>query len=147
MSRSKRLQPVQRISEAKEKDAARVLGESQQQLQQLQQQLAELERYREEYRNHYQHSGRAGFSAQRLQQLQQFLANIDQAITQQQRAITRAESLCEEKRRLWFQARGRSQALDKVAERYRDDERQQENRREQKENDEFASRSGGMPKK
>lgn len=147
MSRSKRLQPVQRITERREKEAARVLGEYQQQLQQLQQQLLELERYREEYRGHYQQSGRAGITAQRLLQLQQFLANIDQAIEQQQQAISHAELQCEEKKQLWFQARGRTQALEKVAERYSDDERQQQNRREQKENDEFAQRDRGLPKK
>ncbi len=147
MSRSKRLQPVQRITEAREKDAARLLGECQQQLQQLQQQLQELEHYREEYRNHYQHSGRSGFSAQKLIQMQQFLANIDQAMVQQHQAIHQAEILCEEKKQLWFQARGKTQALDRVAERYQDDERQQENRREQKENDEFAQRSQSRPKK
>lgn len=147
MSRSKRLQPVQQITETREKEAARALGECQQQLAQLQQQLTELERYREEYRGHYQQSGNAGITAQRLLQLQQFLAKIDQAIEQQQQAIINGEAQCEVKKQLWFQARGRTQALDKVAERYRDDERQQQNRREQKENDEFAQRSRSHPKK
>ena len=140
MSRSKRLQPVQRITEAKEQDAARALGEAQQQLEQLRQQLKELENYRQEYRNHFQHSGRGGFSAQQLVQQQQFLTHLDKAIEQQHHSISQAETACEERRQLWFQARGRTQALDKVAERYRDDERQEQDRREQKENDEFASR-------
>ena len=60
MSRSKRLQPVQRITEAREKDAAKELGECQLQLLLQQQQLSELENYREEYRRHYQQSGSAG---------------------------------------------------------------------------------------
>ena len=147
MSRSKRLQPVQRITEKREQDAARALGEAQQHLEQLKWQLKELESYREEYRNHYQHSGRNGFSAQQLVQQQQFLAHIDKAIEQQQHAIHQAEAACEERRQRWFQARGRTQALDKVAERYRDDERQAQNRREQKENDEFATRGITHPKK
>ena len=147
MTRSKRLAPVQRITEAKEKDAARALGDAQLQLQQLQQQLKELETYREEYRNHFQHSGRNGFSAQQLQQQQQFLSNIDLAIEQQHQTISNTEVLCEQKKQHWFDARGRTQALDKVAERYLDDERQVQNRREQKENDEFASRGSGLLKK
>lgn len=147
MSRSKRLQPVQRITEAKEQDAARALGDAQQQLEQLKEQLKELENYREEYRNHFQHSGRSGFSAQQLVQQQQFLTHIDKAIKQQHQSIIQAEAACEERRQLWFQARGRTQALDKVAERYRDDERQEQNRREQKENDEFASRGNPHTKK
>lgn len=147
MSRSKRLQPVQRLTQAREKDAARALGNSRQQLQQLQQQLAELERYREEYRKHYQQSGNAGFSAQKLQQLQLFLANIDQAIAQQQQAIANAEKLCEQQKASWFRARGKTQALDKVVERYQEDERQQQNRREQKENDEYAQRGRSLPVK
>lgn len=147
MTRSKRLQPVQRITEARERDAARLLGESQQQLQQLQQQLLELGRYREEYRSHYQQSGSAGFSAQKLQQMQAFLASLEQAITQQQQAVLKAEAHCEERKRLWFQARGRTQALEKVAGRYQEDEQQQQNRREQKESDEHAQRARGMPKK
>jgi flagellar FliJ protein len=148
MTRSKRLQPVQRITEAREKDAARLLGECQQQLQQLQQQLGELGRYRDEYRSHYQQHGSAGFSAQKLQQLQHFLSKLDQSIAQQHQAIVKAEVRCEEKKRLWFQARGRTQALNKVSEYYQQDERQQQNRREQKENDEFAQRSSrDIPRK
>jgi flagellar FliJ protein len=147
MNRSKRLQPVQRITESREKDAARVLGEFQKQLLQLQQQLAELERYREEYRNYYQQCGGAGFSAQKLLQLQHFLSKIGQAITQQQQAIINAQAQCELKKKLWFQARSRTHALDKVAERYQQDEQLQENRREQKDNDEFAQRHRGRPKK
>lgn len=147
MNRSKRLEPVQRISEQREKDAARAMGECQQRLQQLQQQLGELERYREEYRHHYHENGRNGFSAQRLQQLQQFLSKIDQAIAQQHQAIGHASNECEQKRQQWFRARSRSQALGKVAERYQDVERQEQNRREQKENDEYATRPSGLTKK
>ena len=147
MSRSKRLQPVQRITEAREKDAAKELGECQQQLLQQQQQLSELENYREEYRRHYQQSGNAGFSAQKLIQLQQFIANIGQGIEQQRQAIMNTEMLCQEKKQLWNHARGRTQALDKVAERYLDDERQQENRREQKDNDEYAQQRARRPRK
>lgn len=146
MSRSKRLKPIQRITEMREKDAAQDLGESQQRLQLLQKQLSELERYREEYRNYYQQSGREGMTALRLQQLQQFLTNIDKAIEQQDQAIKSAEYQCEEKKKLWYAARGRTQALDKVAERYLDDERQQQNRREQKELDERAGRGGHLLK-
>ncbi len=146
MSRSKRLQPVQRVTEAREKDAAQALGDAQQQLQHLRQQLKELEHYREEYRNQYLQSGSTGFSAQKLQQMQGFLASLDKAIQQQHQNITQAELLCEQKKQLWHQARGRTQALEKVAERYLDEERQQQNRREQKENDEFASRSSDPTK-
>lgn len=147
MTRSQRLKPVQRITGAREEEAARLLGECQQQLLLQQQQLQELERYREEYRQHYQQNGRAGLSAQKLLQLQQFLANLEQAIQQQQQTIQRSGQQCEKQRELWRQARGRSQALDKVAERYQEDERQQLNRREQKESDEFAQRSVRPPGK
>ena len=147
MTRSERLNPVRRVTEAREQDAARELGECQQQLQRLQQQLLELEGYRREYQAHYQQSGQAGITAQRLLQLQQFLANIDKAVAQQQQEILAAERRCEERRQRWFAARGRSQALDKVAERYQEDERQQQGRREQKESDEFALRGGPGRKK
>lgn len=148
MTRSERLQPVQRITEAREKEKVRALGESQQQLQQLKVQLRELEQYRGDYQRQFEQAGKAGFSAQKMIQLQQFLSNIDQAITQQKQSIVNAEAMCEEKRQSWFNARNRTQALDKVAERYRQDEQQQQNRREQKENDEFAQRAdNGLTKK
>lgn len=147
MTRSKRLQPVKQITEIREKDAAKLLGESKQELQQLQHQLAELERYRQEYRGHYQQNGSAGFSAQRLQELQQFLAKIDLSIVQQEQAIVTAEGVCEEKKQLWLQARGKTHALGKVVERYQQDEQQQQNRREQRENDEYAQRGRGADKK
>ena len=147
MTRSQRLKPVQRITEAREQEKVRELGACQQQLEQLKQQLAELEHYREEYRRQYQQAGQAGFSAQKLIQLQQFLSNIDKAVEQQHQSITNAQVMCEEKKQSWFKARTRTQALDKVAERYLADEQQQENRREQKENDEFAQRGAGLAKK
>lgn len=143
MKRSERLQPVQRISESREKAAVRILGQAQQHLQQQKQQLIDLKNYRNEYAQHYMQSGQAGFNGQKLQQLQNFLANIDKAIEQQHSAIENAHWQCEQAKQHWQQARGRSQALDKVAERYLSDEQTQQNRAEQKESDEYASQSGG----
>ncbi len=140
MTRSERFKPVQRISDDRERKAAQLLGECRSTLQAQQQKLEELERYRKDYYRQYEQAGSAGLTAAKLMDLQRFLASLNQAVEQQKNAVSMAEHDCQQQESRWLQARSKSLAVDKVAERMREDERLQHQRREQKESDEFAQR-------
>lgn len=143
MNKSKRMKPVKRIADSKERDAAKALGESQRVMREQEDRLAQLKAYREEYRAQVQRTGSAGVSAGRLQELHRFMNRLDEAIAEQEKCLQMAEQACEERRRGWFDARGRSRVLDKVVARYQEEERADAAKHEQKELDEFAQRKGG----
>lgn len=143
MKKSNRLKPVQRLSEAREQDAAKVLGDSNRDVSEQEQRLVELESYREEYARYYQQRGEQGVTAAKLMELQRFLHNLNKAIEQQQQVVAMARQRNEQSKRQWNKARGKSRALGKVVERYRKEEDRSAARQEQKDNDEYAQHKGG----
>lgn len=138
MTRSKRIKPVVDVAERKEQEQARHLGAAQRELEQQRQQLEQLILYRDEYARQFENAGNTGLSVARLQDYRVFLARLNQAIEQQRNTIAETEQACEQQRRHWLESRTRAQALDKVAERYRSEEDQARERRDQTESDEFA---------
>lgn len=142
MSPSKRLRPVQRVSESNEQDAARVMGQAQAALKEQETKLAELEAYLRDYQAQLTREGKRAVSADRLQEYQGFMSRLSQAIGQQRRKVEEARAVYEKQRRHWLAARQRCQSLDKAVERYRHDESREADRREQRESDD---RIGGKP--
>jgi flagellar FliJ protein len=145
--KSDRFKPVQRLSRSREQDAAKALGESNRAVSEQEQRLAELEQYREEYARYYEQRGREGISGAKLQELQRFLHNLNKAIEQQQQLVAMARQQSELSLNKWQQARGRSKAMDTVADRYRQAEEHDRARQEQKETDEHAQRKGASKPK
>lgn len=136
MTRSKRMQPVVAVTANREREAARRLGELQQREQAAEQRLQELIHYREEYTRQFAEGGSLG--AARLQDYRIFLGRLNQAVEQQQALVERARQDCAAQRARWMELHTRVQALDKVVSRYRDSERSDRDRREQKESDQRA---------
>lgn len=136
MTRSKRMQPVVEVSVNREREAARRLGELQQREQAAEQRLQELIHYREEYTRQFAAGGSLGTA--RLQDYRIFLGRLNQAVEQQQVLVERAKQDCAAQRARWMELQTRVQALDKVVSRYRDSERGDQDRREQKESDQHA---------
>jgi flagellar FliJ protein len=140
MTRSKRMTPVVKVAENREQAAARLLGAAQQQLAAQQRKLEELATYRDQYSQEFQLRSGQGMGVARLQDYRVFLARLNQAIEQQQRVVARCEQDCERQRRYWMATRSRTQALDKVVDRYRREEHLASERREQHESDEHSQR-------
>jgi flagellar FliJ protein len=136
MTRSKRIQPVLKVAETREREAARRVGESQLQLDQQRARLAELTAYRDEYARRFQSACSGGIDAAMFNDYRAFLTRLNQAIEHQRALIEAGEQAYADCRQRWLDVRRRSQALDKVAERYRRQEVKEENRKEQKESDE-----------
>lgn len=107
------------------------LAEHQQRVAKAEEQLAELRRYRDEYA---QTGG--GVTVSALLNRRQFVERIDTVITQQINDVARLQRQLEHVRSQWRDAHAREQALGSVIDRYREQERKVEERREQAEIDE-----------
>lgn len=140
MKKSKRLEPVVKVAESREQQAARALGDAQGKLADAEARLTELKSYREEYIARFQHAGAAGMGAVRMEDYQKFLHKLSMAIEQQKQLIAQAARGVEEKRRLWYMSRSKVQMLDTVVSRYQAEEQRHADRKEQGELDERSQR-------
>lgn len=138
MTKSKRMKPVVRIAETHEQDAAREMGKCRENLDFQIKRLEELESYRGEYSNRL--VGTSGLDALKLQEFQLFMSKLDEAIRQQKIIVEEAGKQCDVSRGNWIDKRTRTQALNKVVERYQAEETREQLRREQREQDEHAGR-------
>lgn len=140
MVRSKRLTSIARIAQSRERDAARLLAARQERLSGQQSRLAELKVYREDYFQRLRSGPGRDQGAGRLREYQRFLSQLDAAIAQLESQLEESRADVEASRQAWLQRHSRTQALDKVVARSRDQERYVEARREQAESDERAQR-------
>jgi len=142
MTKSERLQPIVRISESRERQAAEKLAAAMQRQQLAEARLAELEGYRNEYEKTFHGDARQGVGAEKLRDYRNFVAQLNLAIGQQGKKVSEAVAACEQARCVWLQTRTRTQSLDKVVENHHRVERQGKARREQQDSDERACRWG-----
>lgn len=136
MTRSKRLKPVTRVAEQRERRAAVEMAEFRRFLDEQQARLQELVNYREEYTRRFEAAGRAGLDATRATDYRRILTRLGEAVAYQEQRVTGLRQEFEQIHRRWTDTRTRSAALDKVMERYRREERRDADRREQGEFDE-----------
>jgi flagellar FliJ protein len=131
--RADRLQPAADQAKQRSEDAVLKLAEQQQRLAKAERQLMELRGYRQEYATP---PGVGGLTATALMNRQQFVERIDRAIEQQVLEIERQRRLLDQMRGQWRDAHAREAALDNVIDRYREQDRKAEERREQNDIDE-----------
>lgn len=141
MSPSKRLKPVQQVAATRERNAARNMGQARRHLVQEEAKLLQLRQYHQEYLERFQKAASQGISASQLQEYRAFLAKLDQAIQQQEKIVAASVTNHSNQKDNWKQKHTRTQALGKVVERYRKEERKDEDRKEQKANDEHNTRA------
>jgi len=142
MKRSRRLEPVVKVAENREQQAARSLGDAQSALNQAQQRLDELENYRKEYIQRFHTTGAVGMSAVQMGDYRLFLSNLSRAIEQQAGLVKQAAAAVEQQRQQWFARRGKVKMLGNVVSRFQTEEQRVADRKEQLEQDE---RSQCMP--
>ena len=140
MSPSKRFRPVQRVAESREQKAARALGESRRELQEQTRRLDELKAYHREYQERFRGASAGGISAAQLHEYRAFLAKLEQAIREQEQRLGSVRQECSGRKAAWQETHQRTQALDKVMERFQSEERRQHDSREQKELDDRNQR-------
>jgi flagellar FliJ protein len=142
-SRAARLAPVVDMAERAEREAARNLGRTQLLLTQAETKLGELERYLGDYQQQWLTQGRQGVSGQWLMGYQRFLSQLETAINQQRQAAVWHLNNVNKAREVWQQRYARLEALRKLVQRYQQEARQAEDKREQKMLDELAQRLSG----
>lgn len=145
-SRAARLTPVIEMAERAERDAERLLGQGQQQLDQAELKLGELQQYFSDYQQQWLTQGSQGVSGQWLMNYQRFLSQLESAIGQQQRSVDWHRNNLHKLRQQWQQRRARLEGLSKLVERYLQEARVAADKREQKLLDEFSQRLAGRPK-
>lgn len=141
MTRSERMQPVQRAVGHEERELAGRLAETDRRLAEAEKRLAELESYQAEYARTLGERVSAGISVTGLRDYQAFLARLSEAVRAQARAVTSTRAERETAQGIWRTAAQRAKAIGQVVERWQAEERVVEDRKEQKDIDERALRS------
>lgn len=139
-SRAARLAPVVEMAENAERQAAQRLGQFQQQVSLAQVKLAELDRFREDYQLQWIDRGGQGVSGSWLVNYQRFLGQLESAMTQQRQSLAWHQNNLNNARGTWQQAYARVEGLRKLVQRYLDEARLIEDKREQKLLDELSQR-------
>ncbi|WP_405120465.1 flagellar export protein FliJ [Pseudomonas leptonychotis] len=139
-SRAARLAPVIAMAERAEREAAMQLGHCQGLLRQAEVQLGDLERYRGDYQQQWISEGQRGVSGQWLMNYQRFLNQLETAIGQQRSSVDWHRTNMTKVRDVWQQRYARLEGLRKLVQRYQDEARIAEDKREQKLLDELSQR-------
>lgn len=140
VSRAARLAPVVDMAESAERAAAQRLGHFQGQVMIAQGKLNDLEQFRLDYQQQWIDKGAHGVSGQWLMGYQRFLTQLDTAVDQQRRSLAWHQDNVDKARGTWQQAYARVEGLRKLVQRYMDEARQLEDKREQKLLDELSQR-------
>lgn len=139
-TRATRLAPVVDMAEKAEKTAVQRLGYFQGQVRLAESKLGDLESFRLEYLERWVERGRNGVSGEWLLGYQGFLAQLGTAIDQQRQSLAWHQNNLDKARDTWQQAFARVEGLRKLVQRYIDEARQLEDKREQKLLDELSQR-------
>lgn len=139
-SRAARLAPVVEMAESAERTAAQRLGHFQGQVRVAEGKLAELEKFRYDYQLQWIDKGGQGVSGQWLMNYQRFLNQLETAVGQQKQSLAWHQVNLGKARDAWQQCYARVEGLRKLVQRYIDEARQLEDKREQKLLDELSQR-------
>jgi flagellar FliJ protein len=108
---SKRIEPVKKVVQQREKKAADALTQAQQSFGQAQQKLSELVQYRIDYIAEFQYRAQKGMSGSQIQHYKQFLAQLDKAIAMQEQRLNELQSIVQRQRKEWQSTNQRTQAI------------------------------------
>jgi len=139
-SRAARLAPVVEMAEKAEKTAVQRLGHFQGQVRLAEAKLGDLEKFRSDYQQQWIDKGAHGVSGQWLMNYQRFLNQLETAVSQQRQSLAWHQNNVNKARDEWQKAYARVEGLRKLVQRYIDEARALEDKREQKLLDELSQR-------
>ena len=140
LSRAARLAPVVEMAEKVEKAAVQRLGHFQGQVRLAESKLGELDKFRSDYQQQWIDKGAHGVSGQWLMNYQRFLNQLETAVAQQRQSLAWHQNNLNKARGEWQKAYARVEGLRKLVQRYIDEARALEDKREQKLLDELVQR-------
>ncbi len=138
MMKSKRFEPIHEVASTSAKDLSRVMGDAGRKVAELERELEQLQAYRDEYVRNDQSSG--AMDAVKLQNYRSFLDRLGGALNQQQKILDGARQEFEKRRVQWSEKRIEAESLNRVVDRFRKEEQNAADRREQREGDDAAMR-------
>lgn len=140
MTRTKRIEPVQKVMDDSEKQHAQRVAGAQRRYAEAEAKLAELQRYHLEYAQSFSRQAATGASGMVLRDFRAFLGRIGDAVQQQAQLVARAREAVAAETHHWQNAARRSKALGLVVAGWRSEELRLVDRREQQDTDERAQR-------
>lgn len=142
MKKSQRLKTIVDLNAQNEQKALVALGVAQQKKQQLDKQLENLIQYRQEYKNKFQATSVAGINIDQLVEFNSFINKLNRAIEEQKEAILEMDKELLFVRKNWEGRHQKTKSIRKVCESALAEETQIETKREQREQDDRAIRTG-----
>jgi flagellar FliJ protein len=139
VKRSERFKPIHNLAQQSEDVAAQTLGKIQRELSEHHLKLSELMEYYQDYRTRFSQEAEKGMSVTQVQSYQKFISQLEIAIAEQKKHITRMTEACDSSRADWNAERQKTQVLKKVITRYEKQEQRDLNRQEQRRSDEFVA--------
>ena len=139
MTRSQRLHPVIQHTDKKEQRALQEVAVSQNLFEIEQARQVQLQNYKLEYLEKKKYDIGV-FTPHELQEFNRFLQQLDQTIERQMEVVELRQQELSQKRQLWNAMRIDSKKMHKVVEKLQKQEFVEQERKEQKELDEFAQR-------
>ncbi len=139
MTRSQRLQPVVQHTDKKEQRALQEVAVSQNLLEIEQARQVQLQDYKLEYLEKKKYDIGV-FTPHELQEFNRFLQQLDQTIERQMKVVELRQQELSQKRQIWNEMLIDSKKMHKVVEKLQQQEFVEQERKEQKELDEFAQR-------
>ncbi len=135
--RSARLKKILSVAEAEERSLGMQTGRAQKKLLEEKRKLGELNAYRESYAARARSAN--ALSSAHWKDYQNFLSRLDQAVRSQQQVVNDCEKNLELHRRRWLVKRQRVESLERVQDRYRQQEVAHADRIEQRTLDDLPS--------
>jgi flagellar FliJ protein len=130
------------LAAAETDEAAKRLGNAIRATDRAEKKLELLQKYRDEYSSRFQARMAQGVSPMGYRNFQAFIGKLDEAIAGQQQVVQDAEQGVARERGAWQESERKRMSYDTLATRQQQQELKLENRRDQKQNDEFATRAG-----
>lgn len=114
MTRSKKLAPVLRLMEKKEKSAALVMAQARRKLQYYEEKLEELRCYRDDYNQSMRSGQLHTMSANQLREYQAFMHQLSDGINLLAEKVEGQKQIKKRDEKLWISAKQNTDVLDKL---------------------------------
>ena len=141
------LQPLADLAHHKNEDAAKKLGQLNQQKQSAQGKLDTLLQYRKDYHMRFQEAAKQGLNPNDLRNYQDFIHRLDEAIAQQRALVEKAIHHVQAGRDEFQQTQRKMKSFDTLAQRHHASERKREQKIEQRLQDEYTGRFAARKQK
>ncbi len=140
MSESFPLQPLLDLANNRMDEAARKLGELIASEHAVEEKLALLVDYRKEYHARFVEAVRNGIGPDAWRNFSAFLGKLDDAIAQQEKAVSASRQRTEQGQQAWVDQRNKVKAFDTLSHRHQSQQARKEAKQEQRLTDEHAAK-------